>query len=472
MAMTFFAFEFFVFFAALLIVYYIVPRTLQNPLLFIANGVFAYFSGGIATLISLLLIILYSYAGTLLVCKTQKHGVKKALAVLEIIGIVLFLVAAKYFHSRLHLSAIPLGISFYSLQAISYIIDSYRGKILPEKNIFRYFLFMSFFPQLPSGPIHRYNDFLQIPSYRPLCWQSIAYGLQRMLWGLIKKLVIAERAAIVVTVVFADYKIWSGMYIVLAVALYFVQLYADFSGSIDIALGAAEALGIRLPENFNLPFFAKNESDFWNRWHISLSQWLRDYIYIPVGGGRCSKWKKYCNVTATFLVSALWHGAALHFIVWGLLHGIYSVLDDFFKPYAVWICQKFHIKTQCFSVLLFLRIKTLGLVGFSWIFFRAKDFKTAIDMVKHLFKINFTIFTAHPFVNLGLTIHDWIILCISIFMAWNSALIQKKTSVRNALAKQNIVFRWCIYFIGLFWVLVFGMYGPEYNAAAFIYAGF
>lgn len=230
---------------------------------------------------------------------------------------------------------LPVGISFYTFQALGYLFDVYRGKIEPERNFFRYALFVSFFPQLVAGPIERSDHLLQqmnhIEEIKVWDYENIAHGLMQMVWGLFQKMVIADRVAILVDMVFNNYYIYGTVPLAMGAAGFGLQIYCDFASYSAIAIGAARVMGFDLMENFDTPYFSRSISEFWHRWHISLSSWFRDYLYIPLGGNRCSRLRKYGNLLITFMVSGLWHGAGWTFLAWGMLHGVYQILGDLSK---------------------------------------------------------------------------------------------------------------------------------------------
>lgn len=228
----------------------------------------------------------------------------------------------KYFHIVYHVPAVdillPVGISFYTFQALSYTMDVYRNEIKAEKNILRYALFVSFFPQLVAGPIERSKSLLcQLNEKHKISFEKIRSGFMLMLWGYFLKMVIADRIAIVVDVIYGDYTEYNGWYLIVASILFAVQIYCDFAGYSTIALGAGEIMGFSLTDNFNAPYFSQSVAEFWRRWHISLSSWFRDYLYIPLGGNRKGKTRKYFNLMIVFLCSGLWHGAHWNYVAWG-----------------------------------------------------------------------------------------------------------------------------------------------------------
>ena len=227
--------------------------------------------------------------------------------------------------------AVPVGISFFTFQAVGYMLDVYHGRIKAEKNFVDYLLFVSFFPQIASGPISKTSELLpQIKKERAFNCEQAASGLRYLLWGMFLKVALADRAGIYVDTVFSEYPKFSGLGCFIGSLLYSIQIYSDFAGYSLMAVGVGKVLGFDLINNFKRPYFSVSITDFWRRWHISLSRWLKDYVYIPLGGSRCSKPRNYCNIFVTFLVSGIWHGANWTFIVWGILHGVCQIIEKMF----------------------------------------------------------------------------------------------------------------------------------------------
>ena len=369
---------------------------------------------------------------------------------------------------------IPLGISFYTLQIIAYMVDVYRGKIQPEKNLFRFALFVSFFPQILQGPIPRYDKLApQFEKAHKFDYILFTDSLMLMLWGYFQKMVIADNAAIVVNRVFGEYQTYQGFYVVLAAFLYSIQLYADFSGCVNIARGSAGLFGIQLEDNFNHPYFSHSIKEFWGRWHISLSSFLKDYIYIPLGGNRKGKIRKYINLLLTFLVSGIWHGAGLTFLVWGFLHGMYQIIEDICKPWLTKLMNKLHINMENFSFRFMLQIKTFVLAAVAWIFFRADSIKQALSMLKSIITgWNPYVLFDESFYLLGLNGKEFRMLILSIGILWLVSFLQERMKLRETFRKQNLLFQWSILLLGIFAVLIFGVYGPGYDATQFIYGNF
>jgi len=344
----------------------------------------------------------------------------------------------------------PMGISYFALRIISYNVDVYRGKVLPEKNFFRYALYITYLPYMFIGPIEAYN-----PSRfenRKMTWEGIFQGAARVVWGLFKKFVIAARIGVVISAISGDTELYRGLYALFAMLLYSVQLYADFSGGIDMVLGASRMLGVPLSENFDVPYFSQSFQEFWRRWHMTLGTWLRNYVYIPLGGNRKGKVRKVFNTVITFLVSGLWHGA--HYLLWGLLNGIFVCFGDKLK--TRW-------KTLN-RVLMFLAVSLL------WSFFVWPDTLTALKMVLSVLTAFDPVGFAAGVGALGLTLTDWIVLAVAAMGLWacdiwRSRLGQWYGKLCPA-AKTALICTMALV------VLVFGMYGIGFNAEAFIYSRF
>lgn len=273
--------------------------------------------------------------------------------------------------------AVPIGISFYTFQAVGYFLDVCNNRILPEKDFFDYALFISFFPQVVSGPISKGEELLpQIKQEHLFDYKQVYSGLRQLIWGLFLKLVIADRLGMCVNNIIYGYSIYSGFTLFLGTVFYSLQIYSDFAGYSFMAIGAARLFGYDLINNFRQPYFSVSVTDFWRRWHISLSRWLKDYIYIPLGGSRCSKVRNYWNILVTFLVSGLWHGANWTFVIWGLLHGVVQALEKLLG------LQKSNSK----GLLRFIRIAvTFIVVNLIWVFFRMPSLEMVGKYFTHMF---------------------------------------------------------------------------------------
>ena len=496
--MLFNSINFLLFFPIVTLLYFIIPHRVRYIWLLIASYYF-YMAWNPVYALLMLTSTFITYLSGILIDRANNLGggnaekLKKLWVILSLVLNLSILFFFKYFYfavdninillSALHIQLIqpkfdiilPLGISFYTMQIVAYIVDVYKGVVPAERNFLKYALFISFFPKLLAGPIERTTTLLpQLQEEHKFSYDNLKFGLQLMLYGYFLKLVIGDRAAILVNFVFENYEAYMGLEIFIAVTIYSIQIYADFFGYTCIALGVAQTMGFKLIQNFNHPFFAVSVGDYWRRWHRSLSMWLRDYIYFPLGGSRCSKLKKYRNILITFFVSGSWHGANWTFIVWGMIHGVSIVLADIFKPFFQKIYSIFNINTQCFSYRLFQIIMAFLIINYSRLFFRAPDIETALIMTKQMFSLwNPWIFFDNSLYDMGLDRKDFWVLCFSIIILWVVSFMQEKgIKIRESLAQQNLVFRWLIYLLTIFGILTFGIYGPEYNAGQFIYFRF
>ena len=444
-----------------------------------------------------MLLLLFStavtYASGLIMEQAQTDkGRKMAVAISFVLNIgVLFFF--KYFNfaidsvnlvlSQIHLSVpkpdfqllLPVGISFYTFQALSYTMDVYRKEITAERNFFKYALFVSFFPQLVAGPIERSKNLLkQVNKTYRFDYDKMREGLLIMLWGYFLKLVVADRVAIVVNTVYGDYAQYGGVYIIVASVLFAFQIYCDFAGYSTIAIGAAEILGFSLMENFNCPYFSLSIGEFWRRWHISLSSWFRDYLYIPLGGNRKGTTRKYVNLMIVFLVSGLWHGAAGTYVVWGFIHGVYQVIGGLTRPMRNQCNQIFALKPDSIGHKALSALITFILVDFAWIFFRAESLSAAIEMIKSMVHLgNISILWNGALYDLGIGFKSFLVLMFGIaVLLFADFMKYKGIQIRKVILEQELWCRWICYLSMALFILVFGIWGGSYDAASFIYFQF
>ncbi len=370
---------------------------------------------------------------------------------------------------------LPVGISFYIFQALGYTIDVYRGETKAEKNFIKYAAFVSFFPQLVAGPIERSKNLLdQFDEKHKFEFERVKNGILLMLWGYFQKVVIADRIAVLVDKVYNFPQYHSGLVIAWATVLFAFQVYCDFAGYTCIARGAGQVMGFRLMNNFDSPYFARSVAEFWRRWHISLTSWFRDYLYFPLGGSRQGKWKNYRNIMIVFLVSGIWHGASWTFVIWGALNGLYQVIGKMCTPVKQKIYKWCGVKEDAFSHKLMQTLITFCLVDFAWIFFRTGDIGTAFVIIKKMFTVcNPWVLFDGTLYTLGLSQADFMIGILSIVVLmivdyWH----YKGKEIRKTLEKQGIWFRWMCYIGAVFILLIFGIYGPGFDASQFIYFQF
>lgn len=476
--MDFISVTYLLFLAILIAVYYMIPKNKQWIALLVFS-IFFYSCFSLKIWIGLLFSAITTYCYGRFFSKS-----KRWLALIVIVNLCVMLglkVAASDLGIVQSLGLnrfailLPVGISFYTLQTIAYMVDVYRGTVEPQKNFAKYLLFITFFPQILQGPIPRY-EMLKKQLYEGHTYKesNVRDGFYLMLWGFFQKMVIADRCNIVVNEIFAHYQGYDGLYFWLAGILYSLQLYTDFAGCVAIASGSAKTLGIELPQNFNHPYFAMSIKEFWHRWHMTLSGFLRDYVYIPLGGNRKGNIRKYCNLMITFGISGIWHGIGTHFLVWGFMHGCYQVIGEVLEPFKKKMMQWSGMEKNSFAHRLFARLFTGFLVMVAWIFFRAENTSKAIYMTTHLFmKWNPWIFFSGEIYALGLKEEEWLLLILSVIaMIVIAFLHEKKIKIRQFFAKQPLVFRWMILLGGIFVILIMGIYGPGYDSAQFIYGGF
>ena len=372
--------------------------------------------------------------------------------------------AFQFFGSSISISSLsiilPVGISFYTFQTLSYTIDVYRGNLKPEKNITAFLAYVSFFPQLVAGPIERATNFLpQFSKKRSFDYSSAVDGLRQILWGLFKKVVIADTCAIYVNNIFESPDVFSGSTLALGAVLFAFQIYGDFSGYSDIAIGLARLFGFKLMRNFAFPYFSRDIAEFWRRWHISLSTWFRDYLYIPLGGSKGSINKQIRNVFIIFVVSGFWHGAKWTFIIWGGLNALY------FLPLLLMKRNRSNLEiVAAFSVLpglkdLFKILLTFSLTCFAWIFFRAESMAEANNYIYNLFSLSFfSIPEVRPF--------DLLLLLI-FFLSIEWVGRRREYGIEGFLLETPKIIRYCFYYV---LIILIGIYST--NSAEFIYFQF
>lgn len=496
--MQFNSVDFMVFFPIVLAVYFFVPKKLRKVWLLIAsyyfymswNAKYAVLIGGstIVTYCSGLLIgglknkNLNKKRLILILCVVMNLGVlaifKYGNFAIESLNALLRVIHITTIQRRFDL-LLPVGISFYTFQALGYIIDVYRGDIKVEKNFLRYALFVSFFPQLVAGPIERSKNLLSwiqnIENIRLWNGKRVASGAILMVWGFFMKMVISDRVALLVNTVFSNYRMYGSTELILAAIGFSIQIYCDFGGYSTIAIGAGKIMGCELMENFNAPYFARSIRDFWSRWHISLSTWFRDYLYIPLGGNRRGTVRKAMNLMIVFLVSGLWHGANWSFVVWGGIHGFYQVMADLLSGTKKKLTERLSIKTDCLSWKLLQTGITYALVVFAWIFFRSDTITDAMRFIKRIFirPTPWLLFNGGIY-TLGLDRVEANILMFSVLLLILVDLVRylKKQTLDMFLMEQNIWFEWFVIIGLIVMIFIYGKYGPGFDAQQFIYFQF
>lgn len=531
--MSFTSFYFIIFIALVLFVYFATPKRYQWIVLLIASYIFFMICSKYLLLVHLLSVVITYVCAQLIYKRNLKNETildekansltKKEIKELKVqlkkkskgimwIGVFIVLgtlVFLKYYNffaeytNRILVIGdvqlpifnliLPIGISFYTLQEISYIVDVQRGKYEPDSNIFKFMLFMSYFPQIVQGPIARYNKLAwQLYEGHKFDFRRLCFGSQLILWGFFKKLVIADRLAIPVDTLFSHANRYEGPILFLGAVFYGLQVYADFSSGMDIARGFSEIIGIELELNFEQPYFAKSIEEFWRRWHITLGAWMRDYVFYPLslsksfgklGGfirrhGMISLGNKFPSFLSMFIVYffvGFWHGAKWTFIVYGVWNGIFIassiILADTYKKMR----SKCRIDEKSKDWILFQMIRTFIICSFGRIFSRAGDMHTAVYMFKSIFtkwyKLN--IFADGRLSSLGLDKDNWYLVLIAlVFMLFIDYLHERGVQIRKTLLEQSLIVRWCIIYFAIMAVVIWGVYGVGYDSATFIYAQF
>jgi len=484
--MLFNSLQFVIFFPLVTLAYFLLPHKYRWFLLLSASCVFYAAFIPIYILILAFTIVVDYFAGILIAKKTGKQ--KLAFLVMSIVANVGVLAFFKYFnflnenfaylaqliHWNYPISALaiilPIGLSFHTFQAMSYTIEVYRGNHLPERNFGIYALYVMFYPQLVAGPIERPQNLIhQFYEHHQFDYQRAVDGLKLMAWGMFKKVVIADRLAILVNQVYSQPSDYAGPSLMLATVLFAFQIYCDFSGYSSIAIGAARVMGFKLMNNFDRPYLSRSISEFWARWHISLSTWFRDYLYIPLGGNRVSKWRWQFNILLTFLISGLWHGANWTYVAWGAINGLYLVVSNVTSAVRKSIIDIIGINCSSSLYRFFRVFTTFSLVCFAWIFFRAKDIHEALYVAGHIFSGLGSIFSIEGIKSnlrgLGFDRYDYLIVLLSLGLM---EFIQRRGEATQVLSERLVWFRWPLYYLVVMAILLFGVF----NKSQFIYFQF
>jgi alginate O-acetyltransferase complex protein AlgI len=478
--MLFNSLEFLIFFPIVVALYYALPHKYRWGLLLISSCYFYMVFVPVYILILGFTIVVDYFAGILL--ENASGRKRKLLLIASIIANTGVLAVFKYYNFlNENLSVLlkgftienpipylsillPIGLSFHTFQAMSYTIEVYRHNQKAERHFGIYALYVMFFPQLVAGPIERPQHMLfQFHRETKLDFQNIAEGVKQIVWGLFKKVVIADRISEYVNVVYADPHSFHGTQLLIATFFFTFQIYCDFSGYSSIAIGTARILGITLMQNFRRPYIATSIRDFWQRWHISLSTWFRDYLYIPLGGSRVPLLRGYFNTFIVFLVSGLWHGANWTFVIWGALHGFYMVFAKITQPVRDRI-NKITGLDRMPELLKGLQIAfTFILASFAWIFFRARSLNDSLYIINHIFKLetiqNFNLFEFSIDFYLG------ILLILFLFII---EAMEERSGFFEKIKVSPALVRWTIYFASILSLLVLGVW----KSADFIYFQF
>lgn len=472
--MLFNSLSFLIFFPIVVVLYFAIPHRWRWVLLLAASYIF-YMCWNASYALLLLASTVVTYVSAILIESSRRQAAKKAALAGSLLINLGILFTFKYFEfftaglyavlDRLHVAytpvayslLLPVGISFFTFQALGYAIDVYRGDVRAQRHFGKYALFVSFFPQLVAGPIERSRNLLpQFDEVHRFDYDAAVSGVRLMLWGYFKKIVIADTVCVAVNTVYNHITAFDGAAITLATLLFTIQIFCDFSGYSDIARGCAKIMGFRLMLNFDHPYFSHSVQEFWRKWHISLSTWFKDYVYIPLGGNRKGKARQSLNLMITFLVSGLWHGANITFVVWGGLHGLVQVIGRLTKPLRDRALRFTDGRLQPLRKGLQMII-TFAFVSFAWIFFRANTMQDAVYAVTHLLDWN-SLNTAYLFSELkqvfGTRAEFYrLIATLPVFLA--ASVVDRYVSINRLFSKLKIGWRLGLYTLILVYILLF-----------------
>ncbi len=478
--MLFNSLHFLIFFPIVVIIYYLTKHKFRWIILLFSSYYF-YMSWNPKYILLIIFSTLIDYFSAIKIDSTDSKKIKKIFLALSLMTNLGLLFIFKYFNFfsdsftklinsfSLQLDPItlkfllPVGISFYTFQTLSYTIDVYRGKLKAEKHLGIFAVYVSFFPQLVAGPIERATNLLpQFNKRVDLTYNKFSKGIKLILFGFFKKVVVADFAANYVNQIYNNVNLYTGFPLIIATFAFALQIYCDFSGYSDIAIGTARILGIKLMTNFKAPYFAKSISEFWKRWHISLSSWFKDYLYIPLGGNRVSKLRWYSNIFIVFLVSGLWHGANWTFVIWGALHGIFLILDILTNSHIEKL-NIFFSKLKINFLFKIVRVSiTFTLVNLGWIFFRANTVSDAIYIISNLFKmINFSYLNSILIPTLSL----FIILGLFVFI---EHIFVYYKNFKNKISNIHFIYKMIFFTILINMIFILGVF----TDAKFIYFQF
>lgn len=507
------SFSFLVLITAGVAVYYILPKSWQWVELLLLSLIFYYFAAMPYTIIYMVISTVIAYISTVWMSKLKAANRKPGLPLIITIAalalniLMWFVLKGREFWlpvarnmswtSLVSMRLIAaLGMGYYTLQVLGYIIDNYWGNVAPQRNPLKLFLFVIYFPQLTTGPISRYSQLETLYEKHKFQYQNIAFGAQRILWGFVKKIVLAERVGIIVSAITGNPELYQGFYSWIAILLYPFQMYADFSGCMDIVLGVSELFGIKLAENFRNPFFARTSQEFWQRWHITLGTWAKDYVLYPllksgimVKFGKLTR-KKFGRKTGKFLVNlvgmfvlwmvmGIWHGGYQYIVGVSLWYWVVLMLGDLLSPLFTKITGKLNMKTESFGWHFFQSGRTYLIYAIGATFFNV-GISGGLALLQDAGRVivekgyaNPWIFFDHSILNLGITYVDINIIIFAVILLVLVAVLREKYGyARTWISDQSFLFRWGIW-LGLFvFVLIWGKYGPGYDAAEFIYQGF
>lgn len=491
--LAFTSFLFFCLLALTFALYFLVPIKARKFVLLVASIGF-YATWGIAQFVFVTVAAVTAWGGALAVSAVQTRQAKRALLWLSIAILIIMLVYVKI--GKIFLDAksliIPLGISYYTFSVIGYLADVYRGKVKAERNILHFLLYMLYFPHILQGPIPRHERLApQLIEGHVFDYKAFCFGIQRTVWGLFKKLVIADRFSVITSTVFGpDFMDYSGQIYVFALLCSVFVMYCDFSGCMDIALGVSESFGIKLDENFRRPFYSRTAGEFWRRWHITLGTWFKDYIFMPFMTPAfvrfCGKARKLFGarvsngmmmvipLAVVWLLTGLWHGTGVHFIVWGAYWWLLISIENVFAPEFKKLTKKLGINSSSPWFQRFQIFRTIIFFLGSQLITGLGDIHKTLYVLKNMFtKFNPWIWFDKTLYSLGLDAPNLWAGIVAILILWKMSSLQEHgVHIREKIAEFPLPVRWAVYLGGIFSVLIFGWYGPGFDASNFIYMYF
>lgn len=500
-------FNFLCFFAVLLVLYYLAPKKIRWSVLLLGSIVYYVLAGNAILILYPVVSIALCYIVSRVLSREnriinesaedsskKKHTLIRLIVMMLGVGALLaVLIILKYTRfTSAEALLVPLGLSYYTFTLIGYLADIYYGMTVPQVNFLRLMGYGMYFPALVSGPILQYRHIEdEFFAEHVFDFTEVTRGMQRMLWGFFKKLVIAERLGVAVATVYNDPLTYGGAYVWLAIFMFTLQLYTDFSGLMDIVIGMSQCFGIKLPENFNTPFFSKSISEYWRRWHITLGVWMKEYVFYPIlktdmhyklqtklikmfGKKRGKQIATFMAMFVLWFAVGLWHGGNMTYVIGsGLLQWFYIICEDSLKAPADRLWKKLGINPNARGLNAFRIIRTFVMVNIGNAFFRSSSVLAAINLFGCGFKIHkLGEVVSGGIFGLGLSWIDMGVVAVSLIILFIVSVLQQKQSVRERIASKPVVVRFIIWYALLFYVILLGQYGPGYSAAEFIYQGF
>ncbi len=500
---------FFIFIIITLFLYFLFPIKYRWFLL-LASSIFFYSSAGVDSLIFLGLaaITAYAIARNIEDVYSEQKNNKKTAKMLLVLGIGIILVMLLYAKIGSSITdaitniftlkqigfreIIPLGISYYTFSIIGYMLDVYWKKEKAEHNFFKFLLYMIYFPHIIQGPIPRYKRLApQLIEGHKFSYKNLCYGLQRIIWGYFKKMVIADRFALLTHEVFNNYSQYEGFIFIVAAVCSSIELYCDFSGCMDIVSGISEIISIHLDENFRRPFYAKGTAEFWHRWHITLGSWFKDYVYMPLVSNRtlaklCQKSKKTIGnrfaknlmtvfpLAVVWLLTGIWHGTGMNYVLWGCYWGSIIIISSVFAPEFKKLTNFLHINTNSKGYETFQIIRTFLFYMGSRLLTAPHDLNSSFEIIQRIFKnFNIWIFFDETLYEIGLDRKDFWIGLFAVLILWKvNSLEEKGIKVRDKISSFPLILRWCIYYSLIISIIIFGIYGSGQSGNTFIYMNY